>query len=40
MTPLVVALVLASALAHASWNAMLKGRKGEPLAASAGLSLA
>lgn len=40
MTPLVVALVLASALAHASWNAMLKGKTGEPLAASAGLSLA
>ncbi len=40
MTPLVVALVLASALAHASWNAMLKGKTGEPLAASAGLSIA
>jgi len=31
--------VLAAALAHASWNALLKGKRGHPLAASAGLSL-
>ncbi|MCB9592712.1 MAG: EamA family transporter [Sandaracinaceae bacterium] len=40
MTTLVVALVLGSAVAHASWNALLKGKRGEPLAASAGLSVA
>ena len=40
MTTLVAALVLASAVMHASWNAMLKGRRGDPLAASAGLSMA
>ncbi len=40
MTPLVVALVLGSALAHAGWNAVLKGRRGDPLAVSTGLSLA
>lgn len=40
MTTLVAALVLASALVHASWNALIKGRSGDPLAASAGLSLA
>lgn len=39
MTTLVAALVLASAVMHASWNALLKGREGDPLAASAGLSL-
>jgi len=38
MTPLVVSLLLAAALAHATWNALLKGRRGEPLAASAGLA--
>lgn len=40
MTPLVVALVLGSALAHAGWNAVLKGKTGDPLAVSTGLSLA
>lgn len=40
MTTLVAALVLASALVHASWNAMVKGRSGDPLAASTGLSIA
>lgn len=40
MTTLVIALVLAAALAHAAWNAMLKGRKGEPLPITAGLCLA
>lgn len=37
MSALVLTLVLLAALAHASWNAMLKGRKGDPLAASTGL---
>lgn len=40
MTTLVAALVLASALVHASWNAMIKGRRGDPLAASTALSIA
>ncbi|MCA9616154.1 MAG: EamA family transporter [Sandaracinus sp.] len=39
MTPLAALLVLASALAHATWNAMLKGRRGDPLAASGALCL-
>lgn len=39
VTATVVTLLLVAALAHASWNAMLKGRRGEPLAASAGLCL-
>ena len=37
MSTLVLGLVLLGAVAHASWNAMLKGKKGEPLAASTGL---
>lgn len=40
MASLVAALVLASALVHASWNAMIKGKTGDPLAASTGLSIA
>jgi drug/metabolite transporter (DMT)-like permease len=36
---LVVAVVLGAALAHASWNALLRGRSGDPHAASTGLSL-
>lgn len=40
MTTLVLMLVLAAALSHAVWNAMIKGRGGDPLAASTGLSIA
>lgn len=40
VTTLVAALVLASALLHASWNAMIKGKTGDPLAASTGLAIA
>lgn len=32
-------MVLASAALHASWNAAVKGRSGDPLAASAGLAV-
>jgi drug/metabolite transporter (DMT)-like permease len=39
MTTFVAALVLVSALAHAAWNAMLKGRQSEPLSATAGLAV-
>jgi drug/metabolite transporter (DMT)-like permease len=39
MTSVVAFLVLASAALHASWNALVKGRSGDPLAASVGLSL-
>ncbi|UJR85320.1 DMT family transporter [Sandaracinus amylolyticus] len=39
MTTLVLLLVLAAALSHAVWNAMIKGRGGDPLAASTGLSI-
>lgn len=40
MSSLALLLVLAAALSHASWNAMIKGRGGDPLAASTGLSIA
>ncbi len=40
MTTLVAALVLASALMHASWNAAVKGRSGDPLVSSTALALA
>lgn len=40
MTTLVALLVLAAALAHATWNAMIKGRGGDPLAATVGLCAA
>jgi drug/metabolite transporter (DMT)-like permease len=40
MTTVVAALVLASAFAHASWNAMIKGRSGDPLAVTTGLCVA
>lgn len=40
MTSWVALLVLASAAMHAGWNVLIKGRKGDPLAASAGLSIA
>lgn len=41
MTTFVAAAILASALVHASWNAMIKGRaKGDPLASSTALSIA
>ena len=36
MSTLVVGLVLLSALIHASWNAMVKGKTGDPLVASTG----
>jgi drug/metabolite transporter (DMT)-like permease len=39
MTGVVALLVLASAALHASWNAAVKGRSGDPLAASAGLAV-
>jgi drug/metabolite transporter (DMT)-like permease len=39
VTTLVTALVLASALIHASWNALVKGKTGDPIAASTGLCL-
>ncbi|MFK7985603.1 MAG: EamA family transporter [Sandaracinaceae bacterium] len=39
MNPLLIGLLLLAALAHASWNAMLKGKRSDPLTASAGLSL-
>ena len=39
MTSLVALLVVGSAAMHASWNVLIKGRKGDPLAASAGLSI-
>ena len=40
VTTQLAALVLASALLHASWNAMIKGKTGDPLAASTGLAIA
>lgn len=40
MTTIVALLVLASALAHASWNAMIKGKSGDPLAVTTGLCIA
>ena len=39
MTGVVALLVLASAALHASWNAVVKGRSGDPLAASMGLAV-
>jgi len=39
MDTLPALLVLVAALAHATWNAMLKGRRGDPLAASTALCL-
>jgi len=38
LSTFVASLVLISALAHAGWNAMLKGKRGEPLSATAGLA--
>ena len=40
MTTFALLMVLAAALSHAVWNAMIKGRSGgDPLAASTGLSI-
>jgi drug/metabolite transporter (DMT)-like permease len=40
MSTFVAAAILASALVHASWNAMIKGRaRGDPLASSTALSI-
>jgi drug/metabolite transporter (DMT)-like permease len=39
VTTLVAALVLLTALTHAGWNALLKGKRGEPLSSMAGLAI-
>ncbi|MCB9684587.1 MAG: EamA family transporter [Alphaproteobacteria bacterium] len=39
MTWVVAGVVLGAALSHATWNALLRGRRGDPLAASTGLSV-
>ncbi len=39
MTTFALALVLLAALTHAGWNAMLKGKRGEPLTSMAGLAI-